>query len=133
MGLNKGFSRQVLQLVSRDARMWNEPTLEQLKRLPRLYSTDTTRWQDKLIYEHFFIGGCDWYAAEFGEREQTFFGYAILNDDLDNSEWGYFALNEMRSVRVRGIEIDRDLHWTVRKASEVDRIVAAQQHQNRMA
>jgi hypothetical protein len=105
--------------------MWNEPSRSDLERMPKLYETAPQRWQDKLIYEHFFIGGCDWYAAEYGPKDRLFFGFAILNDDMQNAEWGYFSLDEMRGVKVRSIEIDRDLHWQVRKASEVERIVEA--------
>ena len=64
-----------------------------------LYATDKTPWEDKIIYEHFFIGGCDWYAAEYSPDELIFFGYAILDNDLDNSEWGYFSFDEMREVK----------------------------------
>ena len=74
-----------------------------------------------LIHMHFFIGGCDWYAAEF-DGEDTFFGYAILNNDYQNAEWGYFSLRELKSIQVGWVQIDRDLHWEVRKASEIDRI-----------
>ena len=79
-----------------------------------------------MIYEHFFLGGCDWYAAEYDPDERIFFGYAILNDDLDNAEWGYISFDELREVKAQGVyEVDRDLHWKQRKASEVDRIVQA--------
>jgi hypothetical protein len=105
--------------------MWNEPTPAQLARLPALYATESTPSREKLIYEHFFLGVSDWYAAEYGARERLFFGFAILNGDLDNAEWGYFSYDELRSVRVRGLEVDRDLHWRVRPAGEVEKIVAA--------
>lgn len=111
--------------------MWNEPTPEELGRLPKLYSTENAPWREKIIYEHFFIFGSDWYAAEYGHEEQLFFGYAILNDDLDNAEWGYFSLREMRPIQVHGIEIDRDLHWKPRRASKVERIVEAHRKQRR--
>ena len=106
--------------------MWNEPSEDDLGKIPPLYATQDTSWEDTVIYEHFFLGGCDWYAAEYGPEERLFFGYAILNDDLDNAEWGYFSFDELRGVRVRGVEVDRDLHWEPRPASAVDRIVAAQ-------
>ncbi len=103
--------------------MWNKPTPKQLNALPELYATENAPLEDKLIHMHFFVGGCDWYAAEYGPSDRLFFGYAILNNDLINSEWGYFSLDELAGIRTRqGIEIDRDLHWTVRKASEVDKI-----------
>ncbi len=85
-----------------------------------------------MIYEHFFLGGCDWYVAEYSATDRLFFGYAILNDDLDNAEWGYISFDELREVRTRqGFEVDRDLHWRTRKASEVDRISEAHRHQGK--
>lgn len=105
--------------------MWNEPTEERLMQLPRLYTTEETTWQNKIIHEHFFIFDCDWYMAEYSPQERNFFGYAILNGDLNNSEWGYINFDEMRDIRVNGIEVDRDLHWRVRQAGEVEKIVEA--------
>ena len=61
----------------------------------------------KLIYEDFFIGGCDWYAAEYSPADRLFFCYAILHDDFQNAEWGYSSLDEMLQINVHGIEIDR--------------------------
>lgn len=84
---------------------------------------------DKLIHMHFFLGSCDWYAAEYSPADRIFFGYAILNNDLQNAEWGYFSLDELRDVHIQGIEVDRDLHWRIRRAGEVERIVQAYQYQ----
>jgi len=109
--------------------MWNEPSEVDLKQLPNLYATENVDPLDKLIQMHLFLGGCDWYAAEYGSADRLFFGYAILNNDLQNSEWGYFSLNELRDINFQGIEIDRDLHWKVRKAGEVEKIAEAYRHQ----
>ena len=103
--------------------MWNEPSEEELRKLSPLYSTENTPWEDTMIQMHFFLGGCDWYVAEYGPEERIFFCYAILNDDFMNSEWGYSSFDELRAVNVRGVEVDRDLHWNARKASEIERIV----------
>ncbi len=91
--------------------------------MPRLYDTENTPWDQKVIYEHFFIGGSDWYAAEYDPSDRLLFGYAVLNQDYQNSEWGYFSLDELKDIRVRGIEIDRDLHWDERPAGSIDDIV----------
>ncbi|MDY6904065.1 MAG: DUF2958 domain-containing protein [Thermodesulfobacteriota bacterium] len=102
--------------------MWNEPTENELQAIPRLYETEHVTIKNKLIHMHFFIGGCDWFVAEFDGKD-IFFGYAILNNDLYNAEWGYFSLSELKSIRIKGWqEIDRDLHWTTRKASEIEQI-----------
>lgn len=111
--------------------MWNEPSEEQLKKLPKLYSTDESPLKDKIIHMHYFIGGCDWYVAEYDQRDRLFFGYAILNNDLYNSEWGFSSLDELKAINVRGIEVDRDLHWRIRPVSEVEKIVEAYRIQNR--
>ena len=103
--------------------MWNEPTSAELARIPSLYQTDNIPAAEKIIHEHFFIAGCDWYAAEYASADRLFFGYAILNDDFQDSEWGYFSFDELRAISIQGVEIDRDLDWKQRKASEVERIV----------
>ena len=79
--------------------------------------------KDKQIHLHFFIGGCDWYVAEF-DGEDLFWGYVILNNDYQMAEWGYFSFKELKSISVNSIEIDCELeeYFPVRKASEIDQI-----------
>jgi hypothetical protein len=102
--------------------MWNVPTREELDLIPRLYQTEDIPLKDKLIYLHFFIGSCDWFIAEY-DGEDLFWGYAILNEDHLNAEWGYMSFTELKEVRVHGwLEIDRDMNWKVRRASEIELI-----------
>jgi hypothetical protein len=76
--------------------MWNIPSKERFDRIPRLYETEATPLSEKLIHLHFFIGGCDWYIVEY-DGDNLFFGYAILNGDLINAEWGYISFDELKS------------------------------------
>lgn len=103
--------------------MWNEPSESELAALPILHANENTRPQNVVIHMHLFLGGCDWYLAAYHPLERIFYGYAILNNDFDNAEWGYVALDELRTIRLRsGTKVDRDLNWRPRKASQVDRI-----------
>jgi hypothetical protein len=103
--------------------MWNEPTKEQLAKIPKLYQTENVPLREKLVYLHFFIGGCDWYISEFDEAEDLFWGYAILNNDLEMAEWGYVSFQELKSIKIPpGFEVDCDLYWEIRKASEIEKI-----------
>lgn len=106
--------------------MWNKPTAEELAKLPAFYSTEGVALKEKLIVMHFFIGGCDWYAAEYSPEEQCFFGFAILNEDYEMAEWGYFSLQELSDLKVKFIEVDRDLHWKPQKAIEIEKICKAE-------
>ena len=110
--------------------MWNEPTKERLNKMPSLYATEGISLQQKMVWLHFFIGGCDWWAVEFDhEGGDLFFGFVVLNNSYDNSEWGYFSLSEMRSIKISGfLEIDCELpeYWEVRPASMVNDICLAQ-------
>jgi hypothetical protein len=106
--------------------MWNKPTNEELAKIPAFYSSEETPLKEKMIHMHFFIGGCDWYAAEYSPEEKCFFGFAILNDDLQNAEWGYFSLDELASLRIKFLEVDRDLHFTPCKAVEIEKIREAE-------
>ena len=110
--------------------MWNEPNPKRLTQIPTLYATEGIPLQKKLVWLHFFIGGCDWWAVEFDhEGGDIFFGFVVLNNDYQNSEWGYFSLSELRSIKVAGfLEIDCELeeYWHIRSASEVREICIAQ-------
>ncbi|MFW9873890.1 MAG: DUF2958 domain-containing protein [Candidatus Thorarchaeota archaeon] len=103
--------------------MWNEPSQERLSKIPRLYETENIPLKEKLIYLHFFMGGCDWYIAEY-DGEDLFFGFAVLNSDYDNAEWGYISFKELKELKLEWLEVDCVLeeYWEVRKASEIDTI-----------
>ena len=105
--------------------MWNVPSTERLAGIPRLYETEGVEAKDKVIHLHFFLGGCDWYVAEY-DGSDLFFGYAILNSDFDNAEWGYFSFGELKELKTReGMEVDCELEncWKPKKASEIRNIV----------
>ena len=102
--------------------MWNQPSEQELRKLPGLYDTEDVPLGEKLIHMHFFLGSCDWYVAEY-DGQDLFFGYAVLNGDRQLAEWGYISLAELKALKVGpGIEVDRDLHWRVRPASQVEGI-----------
>ena len=104
--------------------MWNIPTEERLAKMPKLYETEHVPLKDKVIYLHFFIGGCDWYIAEF-DGEDIFFGFAILNNDYEMAEWGYVSFRELREIKIQNwLDVDCELEeiWQIRKASEIEKI-----------
>ena len=100
--------------------MWNTPTEKRLKTIPKLYETEGVALKDKLIYLHFFIGNSDWYIAEFDGKD-TFWGYAILNGDDQNAEWGYISFQELREIKIGYVEIDCELEnlWLIKPASQI--------------
>lgn len=106
--------------------MWNKPTSEELSKIPALYSSENISLKEKMIYMHFFIGGCDWYAAEYDPNEGIFFGFAILNNDLEMAEWGNFSLDELSNLKAKFVEVDRDLYFTPTKAIDIENIRKAQ-------
>lgn len=103
--------------------MWNVPEKERLAKIPRLYATENTPLKEKLIYLHFFFGANDWYIAEF-DGQDLFWGFACLNNDIQNAEWGYISFQELKSIKIGGLEIDCELEefWTVKKAQEINLI-----------
>jgi len=106
--------------------MWNKPSSDELAGIPVFYSSENVPLKEKVIHMHFFIGGCDWYAAEYDPESQCFFGFAILNEDYEMAEWGYFSLQELCGIKVECIEVDRDLHWNSKKACEIEKICKAE-------
>jgi hypothetical protein len=92
-------------------KMWNEPTKKMLSKIPKLYSQENVKAMNKKVYMKFFIGNMTWYATEFDPVSRNFFGYVVNTADPMMSEWGYFNLDELKSIRIRGfMEVDRDIH-----------------------
>jgi hypothetical protein len=104
--------------------MWNTPGRQRLAKIPRLYETEHVPLKDKLVHLHFFIGGSDWFVCEY-DGDDMFFGYCILNNDLQMAEWGYAAFSELKSLKINGwVEVDCELEaiWKITKACEVELI-----------
>ena len=92
-------------------------TQELREQLPPLYSQENEA--DPMVICKFFhpLSTMTWYAIE-GQPEgddYIFFGWV----HADFPELGYFSLSEMESVKVMGLGIERDLHFTPKKLSEV--------------
>ena len=108
--------------------MWNVPTKVRLSKIPKLYETENILLKDKEIHLHFFIGGTDWFVCEY-DGDDLFFGFAILNNDMQMAEWGYVSFSELKSIKIGGwLEIDCELEefWQAKRAIEIDKIRIAQ-------
>jgi len=83
---------------------------ELLKKIPAMYSGETTPLKDKIIKVKYFLASFTWLVTECEVREDgdvEFFGYVINHADPDCSEWGYFTLNQLMEVRfLAGVERD---------------------------
>jgi hypothetical protein len=96
------------------------PPADELARIPVFYATESRPIEDKVLWLHYFVGGCDWWVVELDHAAVEAFGYACLGDP-QNAEWGYVDLAELEAIRSRGLWIvERDLHWQPTKASEAN-------------
>jgi hypothetical protein len=102
---------------------------EELKQqLPPLYSQENVK--DPIVICKFFhpLSPMTWYAIEGSpvdedgyydtDKEKVdflFFGWV----HSDFSEMGYFSLHEMEQISVGGLGMERDLHFTPKKLSEM--------------
>jgi hypothetical protein len=90
--------------------------------VPALYSTEDVPLKDKIIHLHYFIGGSDWYVSEFDKATGLAFGFAVLNFQSQDSEWGYSNLYDLERLELsQGDEriVNRDLRWEPKKFSEI--------------
>src|SRR5215210_3732195 len=87
--------------------------------IPKLYSQEKISTKEKQVYAKFFFpaGNWTWFVTE-GEAEGddfVFFGFVKGFEE----EWGYFTLNELSNIKVRGLTVERDLHFRPGKFSDV--------------
>ena len=85
------------------------------KSLPRLYSQKHTK--DPPIFVIYFhpFSTWVWYGIEYDPEQRLFFGYVIGHEP----ELGYFSLDELESVKVHGLGIERDLYFNPCPLSKV--------------
>lgn len=94
-------------------------TEELRRRLPRIYSQQDEA--DPMVYTKFFLpgSGWTWYVTEGEEREGDFlfFGFVVGLE----SEFGYFLLSELESVRSLffHLPVERDLYFQEGRLTDV--------------
>lgn len=97
--------------------MLNQPTKEELDKIPKLYDTENIPLLEKNVYLHFFCGQSDWWILEYDPNERLFFGIA----KIFMPEMGYISFDELRDTKAFGvIEIERDIGFEVKKVKEID-------------
>jgi hypothetical protein len=85
-------------------------------RLPALYAQEAEA--EPTVYAKFFMLGWTWFVTEGSEQDGDFlfFGYVVGLE----SEFGYFLLSELESVRNGlGLGVERDLYFTEGKLTDV--------------
>jgi hypothetical protein len=90
---------------------------EKLNRLaeniPKLYETDGN--EEAKISLHYFYGSVDYYVLEW-DTADTFFGYLVKNNSLDNSEIGYQSKSELFKTLPL---LNLDYHFEQRHIDEI--------------
>ena len=102
--------------------MWNEPSTEDLVRLPTSQCAKRRLPAARTIYDHFFLNGSDWYVAAYDPQDGHVFGYVVHEGRRQDAGWYRFSLNDLRTVNIKGVEIDRDRGWKPCKAGKIERI-----------
>jgi hypothetical protein len=64
-----------------------------------------------IIHAHYFMGGSDWYVIEWDRKDNMFFGFAVLNGDLQNAELGYFTFAELDEFNQYPRLMQLDFNW----------------------
>ncbi len=97
--------------------MLNEPTEEELSRVPLLYKTENIPLSEKDVYFHFFCGNSDWWILEYDPDDRLFFGIT----KIFVHELGYVSFDEMKEVKAFGVmEVERDMDFEIKKVKEID-------------
>ncbi len=84
-------------------------TKEILERFEKTGRQEHKKPEDVKIIAKFFhpFSSWTWYATEFDPIEKLFFGI-VRGHEI---EWGYFSLDELSTLIVRGLPIERDRHF----------------------
>lgn len=99
--------------------MLNEPTEEELSKVPGLCKTDGIPLSEKNVYFHFFCGNSDWWILEYDHNDRLFFGIA----KIFVHELGYISFDEMKEAKAFGVmEVERDTDFKVKKVKDIEEL-----------
>lgn len=83
-----------------------------------LGSQDGKNGDAKAIARFFFpMGAWTWYVTEANLQTGEAFGVTI--NGSGEGEYGYFNLNELQSLRVKGFSVERDICFTPTKLKDI--------------
>tara|TARA_R110002051_G_scaffold286414_1_gene348980 strand:+ start:4198 stop:4497 length:300 start_codon:yes stop_codon:yes gene_type:complete len=76
---------------------------------------------DPVIVAKFFhpFSNYTWYATEYDVENKMFFGMV----HGQSKELGYFSFDELNSLKVGGLPVERDLYFTNKKLSDLEKEV----------
>lgn len=91
--------------------------LNQIKSLPKPYGTEGTKTEQKIAWLHYFYGSNDWYIIENDSSAEKLqcFGWAILNNDYQNAEFGYINVEELKATN----KVELDFYWTPKPIGDI--------------
>jgi hypothetical protein len=73
-----------------------------LRKCPPIGGTEGMKEHPAIF--HYFYGGTDMYFCEYDRKNGVMFGFVILNEDLQNAEWGYIDLAEIITIPIMNID-----------------------------
>ncbi len=86
--------------------------------LPKLYETEKQLIGDRTAYVRYFfpLGAYTAYLLEYNPEERLGFGAVTMGYGW---ELGYISLDEMKEVKIHGLGIERDLHFSPTALHEI--------------
>jgi len=104
------------KLVKSDVKEFEEIILrlhKLISTMPKVGDAETDN-----VYLHYFTSGSDWFIKEKdsvkNEPQHQAFGYAVLNGDWENAEYGYISIEELRQHKMMQL----DFHFAPKELSE---------------
>lgn len=95
------FKEKVIELVN------------QINETPPLYA-QYNKENNAVVHLHYFLNASDWYILELEKEEGYYFGFCILNGDIQNAELGYILVRDLRNIHA-----ELDFNWEKKTLGEV--------------
>ena len=103
--------------------MWNTPTDEMLQALPTIVELDDIPVGEQIVHLHFYMANLEWYITAYDPKRREFFGYSLDNQHPEYTEWTLINFDDLISLKIRGLNVSRDVHWKRASAKTIDKIV----------
>lgn len=99
--------RKTVKTWSYDVQLQTYSTIRKMMEgIPKLYAQDGLGMKS-IVHLHYFFGGSDWFITEYDPKDDLFFGFVVLNTDIEMAEFGTISITEILNTP----PIELDFYW----------------------
>lgn len=92
--------------------------------MPKTYETEQQETAEKIVYLHYFVGGCDWWIIEKDMEQEQYQAFGVAHLNGHTPEFGYISIDELTNLTIRHssgllLSVELDFYWQPTRLKDI--------------